>query len=64
MTWASDVTLYNTAINALGNYIVKREQNTPADTLEGVKKTAQTAVAALATPMSGTLTFPKKHVAL
>jgi hypothetical protein len=64
MSWGSEVTLYNTAITALGDFIVARERNTPSTNMLSLKTAAQTALDAIATPLSATITMPKHYPAL
>ena len=64
MTWAADITSYNTAVNALGAYIIAREANTPEKTLLALRTTAQAGLTDIATPLSATITFPKYYPAL
>ena len=64
MTWGADVALYNTAVNALGAFIVARESNTPAVTMFTLRDAAQTALTAIVTPASATIIMPKTYPAL
>lgn len=61
MAWGDDVALYNTAVNALGAFIVARDGNTSSTQMITLKNAAQAAVDAIATPLSGTLAMPKTH---
>jgi hypothetical protein len=63
MTWASDVALYNTAVTALGQFVIAREANTPSTDMLAKKITAQTALDAIVVPLSATITMPKQFPA-
>ena len=61
MSWGSDITSYNTAVNALGAYIIAREGNTPSQSMFNLRKDAQAALTTIATPLSATVVLPKHH---
>ena len=66
MTWAADVALYNTAVNALTKFIVSRENNTPSMTVLQLSNAAQAALDAIATPLSASPSpkMPRHHPSL
>ena len=66
MSWGSDVTAYNAAVNALTQFIVARDNNTPDWQMIKYSNATQAALDAISVQMSASIApkMPKHHPSL